>query len=161
MAAGDPTEETSAKKVTEVLDRIRVETGAALLLEAHSPHATGGGKRPIRPYGASLWLRWPEFGLSLSGEGHLLHWRGPRDERDWPAALERGGEWPWTPVTNAAEIRWARIVELCTEAGDQLSGRDLAKIIGAGLGTIQRDIAKHPNEWAKLAAPPLTRGGSA
>ncbi|MHB8671192.1 MAG: AAA family ATPase [Acidimicrobiales bacterium] len=98
LASGDPTEEKVARAVALTLDRMRAEFGFALILEAHSPHATpGAGKRPERPYGASLWMRWPEFGLHLSPEGSLRHWRGPRDQREWPVALRRGGAWPWTP----------------------------------------------------------------
>ncbi len=92
-----------------------------VMIEAHSPHASNGGKRPIRPYGASLWLRWPEFGIYLSPEGQLQHWRGQRDERDWPAALKRGGLLPWTVVTRERDLLWARIAQSCADAGDQLS----------------------------------------
>jgi hypothetical protein len=103
-----------------------------VILEGHSPYAAGGGRRPERPYGASLWSRWPEFGLYLSPEGHLRHWRGARDERDWPAALERGGTWPWTPVTRPRDVLWARIAEVCAEqfSGDRPSSRDLASLLG-------------------------------
>ena len=150
LAGGDPTEERTAKVVSMWLDRIRTDARCSLIIEAHSPYAASGGKRPERPYGASLWSRWPEFGLYLSPEGHLRHWRGPRDEREWPAALQRGGEWPWTAITRDRDILWARIVELCREAGDQLSVRDLAKLTGKGTGTVQRAIEEHRNEWDSL-----------
>ncbi len=152
LANGDPTEERTAKTVTTWLDRIRKEAGCAIILEAHSPHAVNGHKQPERPYGASLWKRWPEFGLYLSPEGHLRHWRGPRDERAWPAALHRGGEWPWTPVTSDRDLHWLRIVDLCTEAGDQLSTRDLAKLLGVSQSKISRLVADHRLEWESLAA---------
>jgi hypothetical protein len=32
----------------------------------------------------------------LHSDGKLEHWRGPRDERDWPAQLQRDETWPWT-----------------------------------------------------------------
>lgn len=150
LAGGDPTEERTAKVVSMWLDRIRTDARCSLIIEAHSPYAAAGGKRPERPYGASLWSRWPEFGLYLAPEGHLRHWRGPRDEREWPAALQRGGEWPWMAITRDRDILWARIVELCREAGDQLSVRDLAKLTGKGTGTVQRAIEEHRNEWDSL-----------
>jgi hypothetical protein len=152
LAAGDPTEEEPAKIVAGWLDKIRATYGCAVLLEAHSPHATGRGRRPERPYGASLWLRWPEFGLHLSTDGDLRHWRGPRDERDWPAKLQRGGTWPWTPVTRERNVLWARIKALCIEAGDQLSYRDLAQATGVHHSTVSRSIEEHPDEWATLKA---------
>jgi energy-coupling factor transporter ATP-binding protein EcfA2 len=97
LVGGDPTEEGPAKTAALTIDRLRATHGFALLLETHQPHETGGSKSRVeRPYGASLWKRWPEFGLHLAATGALRHWRGARDERAWPAALQRGGAWPWT-----------------------------------------------------------------
>jgi hypothetical protein len=158
LATGDPTEEATARAVTAWLDRVRVESGTAVVLEAHTPHATNGGKRPIRPYGASLWLRWPEFGIHLSREGQIQHWRGPRDERDWPAALQRGGEWPWSPVTNPTAIRWARVVDLCHEANRRLSEREIAKALGVGNATAHRLITENRVGWDWLG---INLGGGA
>ena len=150
MAAGDPIEEKTAKPVATILDKIRVHYGCAILLETHSPHASNGGKRPERPYGASLWLRWPEFGLYLDKEsGALRHWRGARDERDWPAALQRGGAWPWSPVTRPRDLLWAQILEIAIE-DPAMSRRDLAKLTGAGLGSVNRTIDEHRGEWDNL-----------
>jgi AAA domain len=98
LAGDDPISEEVARKVASVLDDLRVRYGFALLIEAHVPHGQGGN-RPERPYGASMWLRWPEFGLHLAQTGMLTHWRGQRDEREWPAVLKRGGEWPSGPLT--------------------------------------------------------------
>jgi hypothetical protein len=121
-------------------------------MEAHSPLGVNGGKRPERPYGASLWLRWPEFGLYLSPEGYLRHWRGDRDERQWPAAMKRGGEWPFTSVTKESDLAWVRIVEICREMGDQPDQRSLAKLVGKSQATISRLIREHREEWDALAA---------
>jgi hypothetical protein len=102
LQAGDPKSEETARHVAGVLDRIRAICGTALILEAHSPYAEGSkAKRPIRPYGASLWSRWPEFGIHIAPDGKLEHWRGARDERDWPNRLERGAPWPWMPANEA------------------------------------------------------------
>jgi AAA domain-containing protein len=151
MANGDPNEEKTAKIAAAWLDRIRHDHGCAVLLEAHSPHAVAGKARTLRPYGASLWMRWPEFGLHLSPEGQLRHWRGAREERDWPALLQRGGEWPWTVVDRPRDQLWARIVELCAEAGDQLVRRDLAEVTGSSLGAVTRAIDEHRDQWDALA----------
>jgi hypothetical protein len=150
LASGDPLAEEPAKVVTAWLDRIRHEVGCAVVLEAHSPYAGNNKHRPTRPYGASLWSRWPEFGLHLAKEGRLTHWRGARDERGWPALLQRCGKWPWTVVERTRDQRWARIVQHCTNAGDQLSTRDLAELTGVHHATIARDIAEHQTEWEAL-----------
>lgn len=102
---GDSKEEPLAKAVAKTFDEIRTIYDIALIIEAHSPHGEGGSKakRPIRPFGASLWLRWPEFGIHLADDGTLENWRGPRDERAWPAKLRRGMPWPWE-VDQAAEV---------------------------------------------------------
>lgn len=99
LVNASPIEEEPAKRVSAVLDTIRARYGVSLIIEAHSPHAQGGAKREMRPYGASLWKRWPEFGIGLvpTDDGVTMeHWRGPREERNWPKALRRGGAWPWT-----------------------------------------------------------------
>lgn len=100
MAPDLTTEEVSAKLQTQ-LDMWREQFGFALWLEAHQPQETvvqSERYRPMRPYGSSLWRRWPEFGLCLQNAGRLAHWRGDRDEREWPEQLRRGEEgveWPW------------------------------------------------------------------
>ncbi|GAA4681282.1 AAA family ATPase [Phytohabitans rumicis] len=152
MAAGNPIDEEPARIVAGYLDRIRVQHDCAIALEAHTPQG-GYGKRPERPYGASLWLRWPEFGLFLSPEGHLRHWRGKRDaSRDWPAALQRGGEWPWMPVTNTRDVVWARMVEEASKIDGQISNRALAKVIEVSEGTIRIVIKDHEAEWAAITS---------
>lgn len=100
-------EEDLARLVTAELDRLRERHQFALILEHHSPHAAPGVKsRSVRPIGSSLWLRWPEFGIGLApADGteivdriaDVRHWRGARDERQWPSRLEAGrdGEMPW------------------------------------------------------------------
>ena len=90
-------EETSAE-VAATLDQWRIIFNFSLIMESHQPHAViadGTRFRPERPYGSSLWMRWPEFGICLEDKGTLRHWRGPREERDWPEKLYRGDEWPW------------------------------------------------------------------
>jgi hypothetical protein len=105
LAKGDPTKEETALAVASAIDRVRATHGCAVVMEAHTPYADSSkSKRPVRPYGASLWSRWPEFGIYISPEGKVEHWRGPRDEREWPKALERGAPWPWMPADSVDDI---------------------------------------------------------
>jgi hypothetical protein len=100
-----PGGESAAFRVTKALDAIR-DMGVTLIMETHAPHGNGMG-RDMRPFGSSLWLRWPEFGFGLRRDPDVdnkFEWsafRGPRDDnREWPEALYRGAQgcWPWTPV---------------------------------------------------------------
>jgi hypothetical protein len=102
---GQPREsdEQAAAHVQRILDDLRTRYGFALLMEHHAPHGESG-RRDLRPYGSSLWLRWPELGIKLIAqdeEGNTLalkRWRGDRVANSWPDRLERGGlcaDWPW------------------------------------------------------------------
>ncbi|WP_207009777.1 AAA family ATPase [Nocardioides aromaticivorans] len=88
--------------VLAALDTIR-DRGCALLMEAHAGHAIGkGGTRDLRPRGSSSLLGWPEFGFgmkSIGAEGYadLVHWRGAREQRQWPQRFRRGDGFRWVP----------------------------------------------------------------
>lgn len=132
LVDGDPIEEGPAKQAALTLDRLRTTHGFALLLETHQPHESGGSKRPERPYGASLWKRWPEFGLHLATAGALRHWRGARDERAWPSHLQRGGAWPWTVADVPPDPRGVTfdtyrlaIIDTLEQAGEELGQKRL------------------------------------
>ncbi|MDP8958289.1 MAG: hypothetical protein M3N51_03605, partial [Actinomycetota bacterium] len=131
------------------LDRLRASYGVALLLEAHSPYGSGGSG-PRRPYGGSLWSRWPEFGLHLAESGVLSHWRGARDEREWPSALTRGGEWPWIAATSARDVLWGRIVDEANQRLSRPTVRELVVALGSSMGTIHRVLESHREEWDAL-----------
>ncbi|MGH9068498.1 MAG: DnaB-like helicase N-terminal domain-containing protein [Acidimicrobiales bacterium] len=95
---GDPRDEEPAKAASAVLDDICSRYKAALIIETHAPYGARG--KDLRPYGASLWSRWPDYGLGMdpSDEGRaaeVVAFRGNRDERAWPTRLERGHPWPW------------------------------------------------------------------
>ena len=99
---GDTGGEDQARQVTRALDDIRNQLGITLVMETHSPHGNQFG-RDLRPFGSSVWLRWPEFGIGLRKESEncyeIDHWRGARDQRDWPTLLQRhAGRWPWTAI---------------------------------------------------------------
>lgn len=96
--------ELVAAEVQTVLDDLRTRFKFAVLLEHHAPQGESKNVRDMRPYGSSLWLRWPEFGLALKRaekpEGALLvgRWRGDRVKADWPDRLDRAKppDLPWT-----------------------------------------------------------------
>jgi replicative DNA helicase len=148
MASGDPTEERHAKSVTEALDQLRTKHGCALWIEAHSAKAVAGVKRrPIEPYGASLWLRWPEFGIHLSTDGDIEHWRGQREHRDWPSLLLRGGAWPWTPSHNELELKWRQIKNARFAFEGPMSIRDIEAVTGISKSTVARVLKHYRAEW--------------
>lgn len=109
----DINDELAARTVVAALDAAMARSGCALIVEAHAPHGEPG-RRPLRPVGSSLFMRWPEFGFGISPangvevEGSVQQcrhvkvrpWRGLRDEREWPFNLtwgEPGEDWPWVP----------------------------------------------------------------
>lgn len=102
-ARGDVGGEDQARQVTGVLDDLRARLGITLLMETHAPHGSGITGRDLRPFGSSVWLRWPEFGLGLRQASEddkntfsIEHWRNPRDFRAFPRTFRRGGSWPCT-----------------------------------------------------------------
>jgi len=150
MAGGDPNTEPVARAIQQPLDRLRSTYGFSLLMELHTGHGANGGKRPTRPVGSSAWLRWPEFGMHLSDTGALTTWRGPRDEREWPRALKRGGAWLWTSETDPREVLWKRIYGWVMDNGRTASNRHLAEKLDVDRNQIQRAIALHKADWEQL-----------
>lgn len=110
---GDVGGENHARELARTLDRLRERFGCALVMETHAPHGSVNAvSRDLRPFGSSVWLRWPEFGVGLQrnrelGERayELKPWRGPRDTRDWPIKFEQGMNWPWIATYRTAEHR--------------------------------------------------------
>jgi replicative DNA helicase len=99
----DPGGRTSEAITTEAamyLDYLRITYDCALWLEHHAPLGTDN-TRQLRPFGSSVWSRWPEFGLALTPDAtipyryDLKHFRGAREERDWPKALHRDTTLPF------------------------------------------------------------------
>src|SRR5262249_14349543 len=108
-------DEGPARKLSGVFDRMVGVANSALITEAHTPHSDGPQGQLMRPYGASLWKRWPEFGFCLhplqldrevSQEAREIsakmrgarfsEWRGQRGgDRHWPRFLSVGGRLPW------------------------------------------------------------------
>ncbi|WP_328651329.1 AAA family ATPase [Micromonospora sp. NBC_00330] len=146
---GDERDDELANRITGFLNELR-ET-CALITEAHTPHAAAGShKRPQRPIGSSVWMRWPEFGLYLGNDGTLRHWRGARDaDREWPAKLNQGGKWPWTALTpeRSENVHWRRIKKLWEDTGTKPSARVVEEKLGIKKSTAARVISDHQDDW--------------
>lgn len=123
MTGLDPNKDADVLSLLAAIDEVRTRHDAAVLIEAHSPHGGEIGKRPVRPFGSSVWLRWPEVGFGFrvdeEQEGNLrelakhqggpapsrpsylnlVQWRGQREDRDWPRGITWGpaGGLPWVP----------------------------------------------------------------
>jgi replicative DNA helicase len=93
MCGGDPNAEEPARAAARVLNKARDIAKMAMVIEAHQPHGNAEYGPPERPYGASLWTRWPEYGLCLkevpggTGLFNLKQWRGARGDGTWPERL--------------------------------------------------------------------------
>lgn len=100
---GSRTSEAIAVEVAKYLDYIRTIYGCALWLEHHAPLGTSMTSRDLRPFGSAVWSRWPEFGISLTPDMtsgvpfvyDMKHFRGARDEREWPLKIKRGKIFPF------------------------------------------------------------------
>lgn len=100
---GSLTSEALAVEVAKYLDHIRDVYGCALWLEHHAPLGSSNSHRELRPFGSSVWSRWPEFGISitpdpLNPEGYIYdvkHFRGARDRRTWPLKMKRSLRMPF------------------------------------------------------------------
>jgi len=95
--------ETAAREVQVVLKQLMVRYDFGLMIEDHAPQADSKGKRDMRPYGSSMWRRWPDVGIGMEpveGNEHsfqLTRWRGDRVPLDWPEFITRGSAMgsPW------------------------------------------------------------------
>lgn len=104
---GDIGGEAAARRATRVFDSWRTRYNCALLIEAHAPYQQGIS-RDLKPFGSSVWVRWPEVGIGIKpvAEGstdlfEIVRWRGDRMPRFIPENWRRGDinqrEWMWLP----------------------------------------------------------------
>lgn len=117
LTTNGASDEEAARPLMSALEMVRTASnGAAMVLEAHSPHQAADRKRrDLRPIGSSLWLRWPEFGFGLSPAADVgaaeirlmdwVPWRGPRSERPWPNQFCEGVSWPWQAIYGADDVQ--------------------------------------------------------
>ena len=170
VSVGDVTEEPVARELTATLDRLRIEFGFALWIEAHAPHQQSEDKKPTvkRPYGASLFKRWPEFGYFLhwdpeSGVGELQRWRQDRrSDRHYPDQLRRGGAWPWTHPTSEKDIIWTPIQHAAEKYAAENKGKSpslriLATETGMSKSSLERFLKDEAYRWDALKAALLER----
>jgi len=100
---GGRTSESIAVEIAKYLDTIRIGFNCALWIEAHAPLGSSMTSRDLRPFGSAVWSRWPEFGISLQPDPttndpfvyDVKHFRGARDERQWPTKIRRGKVFPF------------------------------------------------------------------
>lgn len=122
LMLGDPQKDRDVLALLSVLDSVRIRHNAAMIIEHHSPHgdASFGAQRTVRPYGSSVWRRWPEVGIGVAAHDmskepefiqaeaaswkrpqqlDIIDWRPAREDRDWPSTIGWGavGELPWKP----------------------------------------------------------------
>lgn len=103
---GGRTSEAIAVEVAKYLDTVRTVYGCALWLEHHAPLGTTVTTRELRPFGSAVWSRWPEFGISLQPDPtanepyvyDVRHFRGARDQRQWPLKIKRGKIFPFEVI---------------------------------------------------------------
>jgi replicative DNA helicase len=95
--------ERDAAEVSQFLDDCRVQYKCGFWIEAHAPHGADAKSRDLRPYGPSLWQRWPELGRSFrrvkpnDAELTVGSFRGDRGTYYWPETLVTAhGKWPFT-----------------------------------------------------------------
>lgn len=133
LMRGDPQKDVDVMALLNIIDKVRVEHRCAVMIETHSPGGSAGASREMRPYGSSVWRRWPEVGVGYyrdESEGvvqyptprnlQMVEWRGAREPRDWPPFIEHGGpsEMPWVPVGG-----FTSSVDLGYVADDESEGR--------------------------------------
>lgn len=101
-ASGSKTDVNSTIiEVVKKLDYLRETYQCALMMEHHAPFG-GESTRVMRPIDSTVWLRWPDFGLSMyadmtePGVYELRRFRGDRDTREWPEKITRNGEFGWS-----------------------------------------------------------------
>ena len=99
--------EVAFNSVMTTVRSITHKTGAAFIVEHHAGNGFQGDWENFRPYGSSMWRRWPNFGVGLVRRkdtpkiAELVRWRGERARgRVWPAGVrESRFTTPWTPIS--------------------------------------------------------------
>lgn len=106
LAGKDLRDDEPVRRIKQAVNEARSICNSAFIMEHHAPHKGPVDKeRPLRPYGSSLFLKWPDYGYGIkpTEEEGVFEWyknRGPRvRSRQWPERLREGApnsaEWPW------------------------------------------------------------------
>lgn len=108
LSGKDLRDDEPVRRLRNAVNAARAICNSAFVMEHHAPHKGPMDKeRQVRPYGSSLFLKWPDYGYGMKPteiEG-VFEWyknRGPRVRtREWPAWIREGkkgtDEWPWLP----------------------------------------------------------------
>lgn len=106
LVGRDVKDDEVVRKFKHAINTARSICGTAFGIEHHAPHRAPGDKeRQMRPYGSSLFMKWPDFGYGLKPTEEedvydLYPFRRPRvRSRAWPERLRWGKpntlEFPW------------------------------------------------------------------
>jgi hypothetical protein len=106
LAGKDLRDDEPVRKLRNAVNAARNICNSAWVMEHHAPLKGNMDKeRPLRPYGSSLFLKWPDYGYGIkpTDREDVYEWhknRGPRvRSRFWPQALREGKpdtlEFPW------------------------------------------------------------------
>jgi 5S rRNA maturation endonuclease (ribonuclease M5) len=117
LAGRDLRDDEPVRKIKNAVTLARSICNSAFIMEHHAPHKGPLDKeRPLRPYGSSLFIKWPDYGYGIkpTEDERIFEWhknRGPRVRtRRWPDGLREGAansiEWPWMPVIQDEEGKW-------------------------------------------------------
>lgn len=112
MAGRDLKDDEVVRKIKKAVNAARSINGTVFVMEHHAPHKGPGDKeRAVRPYGSSMFLKWPDFGYGFRPTGHNTWYefqktRFPRvRSRKFPEYMRNGtpnsDEWPWMPGSEA------------------------------------------------------------
>jgi replicative DNA helicase len=119
LTGRDVKDDDVVRKFKRTINECREICRSAIIMEHHCPHkAPGDSERNVRPYGSSLFMKWPDYGYGMKPtddeEAYKWQpWRRPRvRSRQWPDMLRQGKpgtmEWPWMAeedVSGSATVR--------------------------------------------------------
>lgn len=118
LAGKDLRDDEPVRRLRNAVNAARKINDTAFIMEHHAPlKGAMDRERALRPYGSSLFLKWPDYGYGLKPteiQG-TFEWhknRGPRvRSRVWPSALREGtvgtDDWPWMETVIPGESRFS------------------------------------------------------
>jgi replicative DNA helicase len=107
LAGRDLRDDEPVRRLRNAVNAARTVCNSAFVMEHHAPLKGSMDKeRALRPYGSSLFLKWPDYGFGIQPiqeSATVFEWkknRGPRvRSRMWPSHLREGTpnsmEFPW------------------------------------------------------------------
>lgn len=106
LVGRDVKDDEVVRRFKKAINGARAICGTAFMIEHHAPHRSPGDKeRQMRPYGSSLFMKWPDYGYGLKptedeGTYDMYPFRRPRvRRRAWPEQFRWGRpntmEFPW------------------------------------------------------------------